>query len=126
MRPLLFAALLLAPTPRWNAATPAQYSPALTCYQRASTETLLSDDDAFILCGGAASNGPIDCYERAQDELTLGDPESMALCRCAESTEPVDCVNEARDETTLDTSRILAICSARVVLRLYDDCSPQL
>jgi hypothetical protein len=108
-----------------SSAARAQYAPALECYEAALDETLLADDEAFLLCRGAPSSAPVDCFLRGEDELALDDTDVLALCRCTTSTDPIDCALYGDDETDLDTSQILATCSARIVMRLYDDCLPR-
>jgi hypothetical protein len=103
-----------------------QYSPALACYETALDETLLSDDGAFLLCGGAASTAPVECFLAARDELTFSDSENIDLCRCATSADPVACASYALDTTTLDNPQVIATCNARTVERLYLDCTPRL
>ncbi len=120
MRTLLTLVVLLS-----AGAAPAQYAPALVCFERADQETTLSNDDAYLLCQGAGSAAPVDCFLRAKNELVLGDAQRIALCRCATTTEPVECASQAKRRTTLSDDRILGTCAARSAARLADDCSPR-
>ncbi|MDI1447772.1 hypothetical protein [Polyangium sp. 6x1] len=97
--------------------------PALGCYERARERTLLSQNDAYLLCLGATSDAPIACYERASAGLLLS-VQAIELCRCADSLAPIACYERAARQTTLTQPAILALCSATAMQRLYPNCTP--
>lgn len=97
---------------------------AVPCFARADRETLLSDDQAFSLCFGARSYGPVECYLEARRGTGILDPQAIQLCRCAQGTQPVQCFRQADAETFLLDGQIVAMCRPIAADRLTEECVP--
>lgn len=83
----------------------------LPCYTEATEETLLTKNQALLLCCQEPSLGPIECYNAATDELLVTEREALRLCQCAGSSEPVDCYDRAQNQTDLAEYEIVNMCS---------------
>lgn len=97
---------------------------AAECFERASDQLFLDDDEALRLCRGASSPAPAACFEDSEQALLLDDDEAVQLCRCAESVAPVRCYERLDDETFLDTAEIIQLCSPERARGLSQWCTP--
>lgn len=113
-----------APAPQAGRAPQAPQFGALSCQERARTQTLLGESDAFLLCRGAHSDAPAACFERARWDTTLVNTQIFELCRCAESVEPVACFVRAKQTTFLTDPQITVLCSATSLHNLWPTCAP--
>jgi hypothetical protein len=131
-RALLLFALLgvgAAPPPagRHARAQPDELDPgtsSLPCFVTARRETTLFERDAFALCRGARTVGPVRCYQFGDRKTVLSQQRLIRLCQCARSTAPVRCYERFRRELLLDEALIVEECRPIVARQLTSQCIP--
>lgn len=125
---MLAAALLLAGCEASDvgAQDGLDYSTSLECFLGARNQTPLTDAEAFELCRGSRSLGPLQCYQAADTRTALFDDRSIRLCRCAEDDAPVQCFDQYKNVAlaVLSEPVIIEECRPIVAQRLTDNCIP--
>lgn len=101
-------------------------SSPLVCYQAATEQTALDENQAQSLCQGSRTPWPVRCYEAAQDETALSENRAITLCQCARSLQPVTCYERADDDTDLSEHELVQMCRATVLHAVtLPHCTPQ-
>ena len=96
--------------PPWVIGQPLPPANAVTCMNNATNFGLLTQQQAYQLCVGAAIRPAFDCFQQAS-RATIDDATAIKLCRCSVTTARVDCYVQAHNNTSLTENQILDLCT---------------
>ena len=107
-------------------AAPEQEMPtALGCFVEIRRRGTVSQQQAYELCRGSRSTGPVQCFREARKKTVLQDWLRIQLCRCAQGTAPVRCYRRYRDNVVINNDLVVVDqCRPIVSRKLTDNCIP--